>query len=253
MKEVPPKHLLKAPRPWFAVFRTYGGSLTIFAAVLCLVVTVVSVMIYRTADRYDRVGVVAQAQSIARRISTDSDGDDTYYVTFLFAAEGQTVERERSVSRDLHRRARAGALHEIRYLPDTPRKFETYIGQSRYNAKVAQVVAGVAGVAGLFLLWFRGGRTNQAVLARRYGHRCVAVVENVVETKNSGRPTGHGYLVWRTADGLRGESRRHPIAKLRAIGIDAEINVYVRKGHSVWEGDVGPRHTPDSALPKVRR
>ena len=60
-------------------------------------------------------------------------------------------------------------------------------------------------------------------------------------------------MVWRTADGGRGESLMHPIGKLHAIGAGSKINIYVRKGHSVWEGDVGPRHIPDSNVPKVRR
>jgi hypothetical protein len=252
MKHVPAKHPRTAPRSWFGMFRGYGGTFAVIAAVASVAITVFSVMSYNKAARFDRDGVATLAEVMDRRIDRSGDDDD-YYVTFRFDAAGQRVERERSVSRGLYRTAPWGAMLEIRYLPDQPTTFETYVGQARDNAVSLQVIAGIAGVAALIILWVFGGRANRAILARRLGYRTVAVVDAVIETKNSGRPSGKGYMVWRTADGVRGESLRHPIGTLRAIGRDAEINVYVRKGHSVWEGDVGPRHVPDSQLPKVRR
>ncbi|MEO1552101.1 MAG: hypothetical protein AAFR93_17030, partial [Pseudomonadota bacterium] len=183
----------------------------------------------------------------------DSDGGDDYYVTYRFSVGDMTVQRERSVSRTQYRGATEGTLHDIRYLPENPQKFETYVGEAHDGAVRLQWIAGAAGSVGLIALWFVGNRANRAVLTRRLGYRTVARVERIVETKDSGRPSGRGYLVWRTPDGVRGESLMHPIWKLNAIGIHAEINVYVRKGHSVWEGDVGPQERDESRFPKVPR
>ncbi|MCK0095415.1 DUF3592 domain-containing protein [Yoonia sp. F2084L] len=253
MKEVPPKHDLTEPRAWFSVFRGHGGWIPIVAAVICIAVTFGSVVGYQSAARYERVGVETQAEAVSRRIRRDSEGSDDYYVTYRFTVDQQTVQRERKVSRAQHRSAPAGSSHTIRYLPDNPRKFETYVGQAHDGAVIMQWIAGFAGVGSLIALWRVGGRANRSVLTRRFGYRAVAKIERIVETRNSGRPSGKGYLIWRTPDDTRGESMMHPIHKLNAIGTGAEINIYVRKGHSVWEGDVGPQETDDSRIPKVRR
>lgn len=252
MKDVPPKHDLTEPRPWIWLFLAYSGWITILAAIVAIGVTLFSVVSYQSAARFERVGVVIDAEVTSLRIDRSGD-DDSYYATFRFDADGLIVSRERGVSRTFYREADQGDLVEIRYLPDDPRNFETYVGQKRRHAVVSQAVAGVAGLISLLTLWILGQKANRAVLARRLGHRTVAVVQTVVETKVSGRPSGKGYMVWRTADGVRGESLTHPIGKLRAIGEGAQINVYVRRKHSVWEGDVGPRVEADSNLPRVPR
>lgn len=253
MKRTPPKHDRTEPRGWFSLFTAKGGWISWIAAAICLAVTVGSVLQYRAATAYDRTGVEAQAEAIDRRIVYDSEGSDDHYVTYRFAAGDRVITRERKVSRAQYNRANPGAAQTIRYLPDRPDKFETYVGQARDNAVVLQWVAGAAGVGGLIALWFVGSRANRAVLTRRFGYRTTVRVDRIVETKNSGRPSGKGYLVWYTDDIVRCESMTHPIGKLRAIGVGAEINIYVRKGHSVWEGDVGPQEVDDSRFPKVPR
>ncbi len=195
---------------------------------------------------------MADAEVIDREI--DRGGDDTsYYITVRFVVDNAVIEDQRSVSQSLYRDTRVGGLHEVRYLPSDPRKFETFVGQRKQQAVLLQVIAGGVGVVSLLALWFFGGRANRAILARRLGRQEIATITSIVETKNSGTPTGRGYLIWKGPDGLRGESLMHPIGKLRAIGVDAKINIYTRKGFSVWEGDVGPRHFDDSRLPKVDR
>lgn len=252
MKDVPPKHNLTEPRPWMSLFLGYHGAITLIAAIVAIAVTVLSVISYQSAARFDQVGVVIDAELTSLRVDRGGDDDD-YYATFRFVAEGTHVSREREVPSSFYRRVDRGDMVEIRYLPDDPHNFETFVGQKHKEAVIAQVVAGVAGLMSLATLWWFGSRVNKAILARRLGLRTVAVVIDIVETKDSGRPSGYGYLVWRTPDGVRGESMTHKIGKLRAIGRDAEINVYVRQGYSVWEGDVGPRMEVDSNLPKVRR
>ncbi len=251
-KEVPPKHHRTGPRSWMSLFWANGGVISAVAAVVSVGLTIASVLVYQSAARFDRVGVVTEAEVIARRVDTRGDDDD-YYITFQFNADARTVTREREVSRRYHRDVTPGDAVDIRYLPHDPREFEAYIGEKRNNAIWAQVIAGLAGLILLAMLWLMGRKVNRAVLARRLGYRTVAKVIQVVETKDSGRPSGGGYMIWQTGDDIRGESLMHPIGKLRAIGSGAEINVYVRKVHSVWDGDVGPRIVPDSRVPKVRR
>ena len=88
--------------------------------------------------------------------------------------------------------------------------------------------------------------------ARRLGQFQQATVAAIVEHTDSGGATGRGYMIWRLDDGTRGESQNRSIAELRSIGKGSKINVYVRNGTSVWEGDVGPRPERRSPVPRVR-
>ncbi len=253
MAGVPPEHDLTEPRSWFSLFRAKGGALVIIAGAFCLLMTLISVNGYRNAIQFERTGVTIVAEAVDRRIRSDSDGADDYYITYRYIVDDVTYEKSRKVSHSQYSLARPGSTHTIRYLPHRPEKFETYVGEARDDARGFQMIAGFAGVGGLIGLWFYGNRTNRSVLTRKYGYRSVATIEAITETKNSGRPSGRGYLIWRTEGGMRGESLMHPIGKLRAIGIGNLINVYIRKDHSVWEGDVGPQKLSDSQLPKVGR
>ena len=253
MAGVPSEKGLTEPRSWFSLFRAKGGTLVIIAGAFCLLMTLVSVNGYRKAIQFERAGVTILAEAVDRRIRHDPDGPDDYYVTYRYIVDDVTYEKSRKVSDGQYGRARPGSTHTIRYLPHRPDKFETYVGEARDDAQGAQTVAGFAGVGGLIGLWFFGSRTNRSVLTRKYGYLGAATIEAITETLNSGRPSGWGYLIWRTEGGLRGESMMHPIEKMRAIGIGSRINVYIRKDHSVWEGDVGPQKLSDSPLPKVRR
>jgi len=254
MKQITPQHGLTKPRSWFAVFQAHGGYWPPIIGVVCVVLTLLSVASYWSADRYDRLGVVAQAQLFDRRLTKDNKGNDKqYFVTFLFDANGRTIQRERSVPEQVYALAGRRAAHEIRYLPDQPDKFETYVGQVRHDAIVLQTVSGLAGLMGVVLLWVFGSRTNRAILARKYGYRTGATVTTIRQRQKKARSNRAGYLTWITDDGVKGKSLYHPLSKLQSIGKDGRINVYVRKGHSVWEGDVGPAEIPDSSVPKIGR
>lgn len=251
IQRVPPKHFLKRPIPWIELFATIGGWWIYALAVVCVIATFVSYGIYRKAAEYDRVGIETQATIVDRRIDYGTgDDSDTYYLTFEFFGSGQVVVRERSVGSSLYNSKQIGAKQVVRYLPDTPVKFEAFVGQSLQNARVAQFVAGVAGVIGLGALWFLGQKANKLILARRMGYAAVATVTTIVERKNSGKPTGRGYMRFRIEDGSTGDSLDHPIADLRRIGIGNQINVFVRQGDVIWEGDVGPRENRP-AFPKA--
>lgn len=209
---------------------------------------------YINAERFEARGVITQAEVIGKRIdyATHSNDGDDYYVTFDFDA-GQVVRREGSVKSSFYRSVSRGGTTPIRYLPNTPKKLEYYVGEYRDKGNTTQIVAGVVGIIGLGLLWFIRGKANSAVLTRRWGHRTTATITGFVEHKNSGRPTGRGYMIWKTESGVRGESMDRSIHELRALKTGTKIIVYERKGASWWEGDVAPRKYPDSGLPNVSR
>lgn len=252
-KHVEPKHDLTEPRSWFSLFRAHGGTLAIIAAVVCVGITVGSVAQYRAAGEYDRVGVEALAKIVERRIEPDTEDGDDHYLSYSFTVDDTAVRRERKVSYRQFLAAPQGSFQTVRYLPLTPAKFETYVGEARDDAVALQWVAGFAGVGSLIAFWFLGSGVNRAILTRKYGYAAIARVDQVVEVKKSGRLTGRGYLKWSTPDGRKGESMNHPVGKLHAIGVGAQIKIYIRKGYSVWEGDVGPSVTAKSRIPDVPR
>lgn len=252
MKTVPPQHNRKAPRGWLELFWAKGGFLAAIAAVALLILTVLSVNNYRTAATFDRIGQGIPAQITSKWVSRGDESDD-YYVRFEYVVGGQVYTTARKVARRYYVGVNVGDQREIRVLPNRPERMEYYLGETRDKARLTQMIAGGLGGVALILLWIYGARVNRAVLARKYGYRSVAEVMSIVERKNSGKPTGRGYMIWNTDEGLRGESLDRPISDLHQIGRGAKINVFVRKGQSYWEGDVGPRTDPDSRIPKVPR
>jgi len=82
MKNVPPKHDLKVPRPWFSIFWAKGGSVSVIAGVICILATIASVSLYRSAGVFERTGLELKATATDRRVRSDPDGADDYYVTY---------------------------------------------------------------------------------------------------------------------------------------------------------------------------
>ncbi len=249
---VPPKHDRKFPRGWFDLFYGKGGIKPVLAGVLLVVLTVVSVLGYQKAARFDREGEMVKATIVRMWIDQDDDGD-TYHARFRYVIKGRAYEGRKNVGSKYYRQASVGDIREVRYLPSDPGTFEYYVGEARDNAFFWQMAAGGAGVLALGLMYWIGRRVNRAVLARDRGYLAVATVQSITERKNSGKLTGRGYMRFKTEDGITGETMDRAIGELRRIGKGAKINVYVRNGHAVWEGDVGPRDLDPSRLPKVDR
>jgi hypothetical protein len=65
-------------------------------------------------------GVTTRAKFIDRSISTDSDGDDTYYVTFQFGLDNRTYGVEQSVDSSTYYGAETGVIVDIVYVPANP-------------------------------------------------------------------------------------------------------------------------------------
>lgn len=247
---IKPRHNRKSPRGWFSLFLAAGGVWAILATCVLLCATGLSIFALNTGRAFDERGVTVMATIVSKR-ETRSGDSKAYHVTLAYPVSGRVITANRKVKRGFYNRVKEGSETEIRYLYGDPRQFEHYVGERRDTSQHYQFAAGVAGLIGLGLLWVYGMRANRGVLARRWGHRTTATIERFVERKNSGRPIGKGYMIWRLADGRRGESLDRNIRELERLGAGTQIIVYVRKGDSWWEGDVGPRVYPDSRLPKV--
>ncbi len=65
-------------------------------------------------------GVTTRGKFIDRRISTDSDNDTTYSVTFQFGLDNHTYIVEQSVDSGTYSRAETGTVVDVVYVPDNP-------------------------------------------------------------------------------------------------------------------------------------
>ncbi len=251
-KRKPPHHPLDAPRPWIAIFFEKKGWIAIIAAVVMLVASLIAGNNYRTADEFERTGVWTDATVTSKRIDTGGD-NDSYHIKLSFKPKARAPQSvEHKVSAAEYDEISVGSIKRLRYLPSTPRKTELTAGDTERSGWIAQLIALVAGIVGLGALWIIGSDTNRAVKARRHGQLQIATVTGFKEHESSGTPTGKGYMIWKLDNGKRGESHSQDIRSLRRIGVGSKINVYVRNGDSVWEGDVGPRPERKSAFPKVK-
>jgi hypothetical protein len=65
-------------------------------------------------------GVTTRAKFIDRRISSDSDNDTTYHVTFQFGLDNRTYVVEQNVDSDIYSRAETGVVVDVVYVPHNP-------------------------------------------------------------------------------------------------------------------------------------
>ncbi len=247
---IEPRHDLKWPRPWAGLFFAARGWVSLLAGLVLIGITVFSANYYLKAQRLETNGAWVSAEIVAMRISRGDDSD-SYFATFTYQVEDRDYRKEKNVGSRYYRRHGVGDSVKIKYWISGPQLFEVTAGNYQKSARVMQFVALGSGIVALGALWYSGGRANSAVLARRKGYRTIAKITNIVERKNSGKPTGRGYMIFQTPENKRGESLDHNIRKLRALGTGTEIVVYVRKDDVWWEGDVGPRDSVPRDFPKV--
>jgi hypothetical protein len=67
-----------------------------------------------------RSGVTTQGKVIDRRIETDDEDGDSYYVTYSFMYDDRTYTREQSVSHTVYRETERGGAVTVFYAPDHP-------------------------------------------------------------------------------------------------------------------------------------
>jgi hypothetical protein len=78
-------------------------------------------MQYREFMDLTRSGIVTEGRMIAHRISTDDEGDDSYYITYEFnAGDNLRYEREQGVDYSRYNSYEYRALVNILYLPSNP-------------------------------------------------------------------------------------------------------------------------------------
>ncbi len=240
------KHDRDLPRGWFNLFIRMGGWVCLIAGLIVAITFGITLATEQSAARFEAEGRVTWAEVTDKRveISHDSDGDETrtYYVTFEFETRGgQSVRVERSVAKSFFNGTGPGDEKEIRYLPDVPKRIEYYVGEKAYRTRVGLWIGGVVGAIGLGMLWFAGGRTNRAILARRDGVKQVAEVLRVRRLKVEVNDVTQARLVWRGPDGKEGESLMRNYPDLTQYKPGDKITVFRRGDDVWWEGDVGPR------------
>lgn len=248
--QLKPRHDLKEPRSWWDLFLRLKGWIAMIAGVVLLFFTVISVINYINAERLTTEGIWTDALVQEAWIER-GDENDSYLIRFAYDVDGTAYVAKRSVKRSYFYSHSEGSQTQIKYWPENPSLMEHVEGDTRGGAIALQIAALMAGLLACGMLWWSGGKAAKGVLSRKHGVRTTAKILRIVEYKNSGKPTGRGHMVFRTENGVEGESLTHRTRKLKALGIGSEIVVFERGKDVWWEGDVGPRAEHDSDLPEV--
>lgn len=238
------------PRSWFHLFMASGGFVALALTVFVIASTIMGSMALREAAKFEQFGEWTTATISERRVRRDDDDTD-YLARFDYSVDGVDISSETNVGRSYYRAHPEGTLVEIKYLPSSPRRFEFKEGSTRSAAKVAQVMALLLGLGALAAIWFPGYKAARAVLARRYGRSKTAQVIEIVEIRRKSRSPTRGYIIFEDEEGRTGKSFSADLDSLRAMGVGAQISIFVRGNDIWWEGDTGPRARVPSQLPKV--
>ncbi len=175
-----PKHLRPSPEtpPGMAdggctlIFSLFWSSISLVFFIAVLAGFAVELRAYLLLKAS---GVPTEAMVVDRRIETDSDGDDSYYVTYKYkvpAAKGdyQYLTREQSVNRKTYQALPPESRTTVLFAPSDPSVARL---ESRFRAPY--LLLGVAAFAGLFvaigLFLFRSGWKSiaQARALSRHG------------------------------------------------------------------------------------
>ncbi len=236
------RHDRTHPRGWFNLFLRLGGWVCLLAGAGLLVLTFVSAIALRVADRIDAKAGYAVATITGKSVLGDRENPEARMVTFTYKTPlrgGQTAETK--VDADFFARVTVGSEYPIRYLKDDPSRVEMEPVQSRRAGAVLRWIAFALGLLGLYALWRFGSQTNAAILARRDGEKRLAkvVAVNPTGVEINGRPQGR--ILWREDDGQAGESLMRDLGRLKQHYDPGDSIVVFRRGKdAVWEGDVGP-------------
>ncbi len=235
------KHDRVTPRGWFSLFLRLGGWSCLLAGAALLVLTVVSHVELRVADRFDADAGYAVATITGKGLIGDPDAPEARMIglSYKTRAGGRTVEM--AVDADFYDRARVGAEVPIRYAHADPARIVTEPEQSRIAGVVLRWIALAMGAAGLLALWRFGRAANAAILARRDGEKRLAQVVAIRPANVTVNDRRQGRLAWREEDGQTGESLMRDMAELERLYDPGDKIVVFRRGRDAfWEGDVGP-------------
>lgn len=240
------KHNRRTPRGFFSLFIRLGGWVALTGAAVLLVLTLISHFTERSADRFDREGVVANAIVVDREvvISRDSDGDTTrsYFLTLGYeTAAGQQLRTREKVNRRTYDAGQRGKSVRLRYLESRPTRVEYPLGSSRATSWWTLIFAGLAGAATLLAVWIFGKEAAEAIRVRRHGQELLAEVTGIRTTTVEVNDVRQARLQWRDEDGGEGESLMRGLPELQAYEVGDIITVYRLGGDVWWMGDVGPR------------
>ena len=235
------KHDRHVPRGWFGLFLRLGGWVCLLAGAGLLILTFVSAISLRVADRLDAEAGYAVATITGKSLIGDADAPEAWRVTFTYKTEagGRTAEAE--VSTGFYQSARIGAEVPVRYLRADPGAVVLEPAQNHAAGILLRYSALGLGLVGLVTLWLFGAQANAAILARRDGEKRMARVVAIKPTGVKVNERAQGRLTWREEDGQTGESLMRAAADLKRLYKPGDtVVVFRRRGKAYWEGDVGP-------------
>lgn len=141
--------------------RLHGGGCSPISIVALLAVFVCGTLIFygtaieswNRARSLDRDGVLTEGTVTSRRVYEDSEGSDSYFVTYSFWAREREryFSREQSVTSKSYSRWNDGSAVRIKYLPSDPAKSKLLGDSHEDNQQRITMFVAIAALAGVLI------------------------------------------------------------------------------------------------------
>ena len=183
-------------------------------------------------------GTVTSATVVAKKITENDDGDETYYVTYAFGAsspeaETQHVQRKESVPYAVFVQAEEGGSIDVIYAPSDPKVARVMAGYKpgRVNY-LAGIIGAIVGIVDLSLLMAFLPSYRKAVRLDTEGMMATTTILDLHESSDSDGTTY--YVAYALPDGQRiRHSIKSAIYKQLHVG-DSVTIVYLADNPKVF-------------------
>ncbi|SLN13752.1 hypothetical protein ROA7450_00217 [Roseovarius albus] len=238
--------IAQKPPSVLALFLKMGGWFVLALGGLILLFSVVGQNNFKTAERFESEGLMAQAEVVKKYTSEhrepDGDIEITYRLVVQFTPTGSDVVTvDRSAPKSIYDNVEEGGRVKLFYLPNQPKKVELVRGASRAGATFLSRLSLVLGIVWLGALWVVGRWAVAGVRARRFGRREEALVSGVKQSllTINGRPRFR--LVWVDSQGREGVSLLHLWPEVEHYKAGDRVGIYHGIKWTWWVGDIGER------------
>ena len=237
MPHVSPIRVVRKTRLWVPAL----------ALVVALVVLVVGVGMWRTAQQLETRGVAAEAVVLSRDIREREDDDGrtriSYSLTYRFQpAEGPPLQRRRDVSRAFFNSVAVGDVLTIRHLPERASVHELQIGETRARAQEVLGVGIIALVLAVAMALWLGMAAQPLLRALAGGRVRQARVTAHVTMRGRRAETGrrYGRIRWRDETGAEGESGTVPMLEVVSHPVGSRVRILIdpMTGRGWWEEEL---------------
>ncbi|WP_120501795.1 DUF3592 domain-containing protein [Roseovarius sp. EL26] len=228
------------------LFLKMGGWFVLVLGGLILLISVVGQSNFKTAERFENEGRLAQAEVVKKYTSEHREPDGDIEITYRLVAQftptgGDLTKVDRSVPRSFYDDVEEGGRVELLYLPNQPSKVELTRGANRAGATFLSRLSLVLGMIWLVALWVVGRWAVAGVRARRFGTREEALVSEVKQSMITINGRARFRLVWVDAQGREGTSLLHVWDDLAHFKTGDRVMIYHGVKRSWWAGDIGTR------------